>query len=221
MFEIFKQLLNLLYKRRCYICKSTRDNAILCNDCLKKIRFLPTKPVKIINNAIVYSMTIYTDTMMKMIRGLKYHQKKELAYYIAKLMHDYWKELHEDKEEYIIVPVPMHKTREKQRGYNHMNLIAQEFAKLSGYEINTNLIYRTKNTTPQYALSKAERESNLKNAFDINTKNIKLLTGKKILILDDIITTGTTISEMVSTLRSADYHDVKAFTASCSKFNIN
>mgnify|MGYP001086188545 CR=1 FL=1 len=54
-----------------------------------------------------------------------------------------------------------------------------------------------------------------------NTKNIKLLRGKKILILDDIITTGTTISEMVSTLRSADYHVVKAFTASCSEFNIN
>lgn len=221
MFGMFRQLLNLLYKRRCYICKSTRDNAILCNDCLKKIRFLPTKPVKIINNADVYSMTIYTGIIMKMIRGLKYHRKKDLAYYHAKLMYDYWKELHEDEEEYIIVPVPMHKTREKQRGYNHMNLIAQEFAKLSGYEINTNLIYRTKNTTPQYALSKEERESNLKNAFGINTKNIKLLRGKKILILDDIITTGTTISEMVSTLRSTDYHVVKAFTASCSEFNIN
>ncbi|MBS6552544.1 MAG: ComF family protein [Clostridium sp.] len=158
---------------------------------------------------------------MKMIRGLKYHRKKELAYHHAKLMYAYWKELNEDKEEYIIVPVPMHKTREKQRGYNHMNLIAQEFAKLSGYEINTNLIYRTKNTTPQYALSKEERESNLKNAFGINTKNIKLLRGKKILILDDIITTGTTIFEMVSTLRGADYHLVKAFTASCSEFNIN
>ena len=76
-------------------------------------------------------------------------------------------------------------------------------------------------STAQYALSKEERESNLKNAFGINTKNIKLLRGKKILILDDIITTGTTISEMVSTLRSADYHVVKAFTASCSEFNIN
>lgn len=220
MFGIFKQLLDLIYKKRCYVCGSAKENTVLCEGCQKKIRFLPKKIVKTINNVDVYSMTIYTGIIMKLIRGLKYHGQKELAYFHAKLMYDYWKGLEISKENFIILPVPMHKSREKKRGYNHMLLIAQEFSKLTGYELNTDLIQRVKNTKPQYALTKKEREKNLEGAFEVNIKNSKPMNSTRILILDDIITTGSTISEIINTLRSCDYHKVKAFTTSCSEYNI-
>lgn len=220
MFGIFKQLLDLIYKKRCYVCGSAKENTVLCEDCQKKIRFLPKRVVKTINNVDVYSMTIYTGIIMKLIRGLKYHGQKELAYFHAKLMYDYWKDLDVSNENYVILPVPMHKSREKKRGYNHMLLVAQEFSKLTGYTLIPDLVQRVKNTKPQYALTQKEREKNLEGAFKINTKNLKPIKAAKILIIDDIITTGSTISEIISSLRSADYHKVKAFTTSCSEYNI-
>jgi predicted amidophosphoribosyltransferase len=98
-----------------------------------------------------------------------------------------------------------------------MSLVAQEFSILTGYEFKKDLIYRIKDTKPQYKLSLKEREKNLKNAFHAEKKNYN---KEKILLIDDILTTGSTIKEMVKTLKNSGISDVTVFVTSCTEYNL-
>lgn len=218
MNNFLTQLLNLIYKKRCFLCKSTKENVKVCSKCLSEIKFLPFKPVKNICGANVYSVCIYKDKIQKLIRGLKYYNQKELAVFQARLMFDYWKNLSFSEDKFVIVPVPLYKKREKKRKYNHMNLVAQEFSKLSGYEINNNLIKRIKNTKPQYKLSMKERAENLHGAFECESDNYD---GETLLIFDDILTTGSTVSEMIKVFEKEKINKIKVFVTSCTEYNVN
>ena len=128
----------------------------------------------------------------------------------AKFMYEYWNSL-EISGDFQVVPVPLHKNRIKKRKYNHMELVAEEFCKLSGYSLNTELITRVKDTKPQYKLSRKERLENLSEAFEVDkSKDL----GKSILILDDICTTGATFEEMIKTLKSEGLKDIVCLSSS-------
>ena len=99
-----------------------------------------------------------------------------------------------------------------------MSLVAQEFAKMTGYDVNEDIIKRVRNTKPQYKLSKKEREENLKNAFECNKEYYSFT--EKILIIDDILTTGSTMEEIIKTLQNADVKNLAVFVTSCTKFNL-
>ena len=217
MIKFLSQLLDLIYRKRCYFCGSSKDNTKMCLNCYKKIRLLPVKILKKINNTPIYSAAVYKNELQKLIRGVKYHNQKELAYFQAKLMYDYWKKLSVSEEKFVIVPVPLYPAREKKRKYNQMLLVAQEFSKLSGYPVNNEILKRIKNTKPQYKLTKKEREKNLQGAFQYNPNHYN---GEKLLVIDDILTTGSTISEVTSTLQKADVNDITVFVTSCTEFNI-
>ena len=221
MFGILSQLLDLLYKKRCYFCKSTKENSKFCSKCFAKIKFLPFSSLEVINGAKVYSATVYKDNIQKMIRGVKYHKQRELALYQAKIMYGYWQNLEISKQTFVIVPVPVSKKRLKERHYNHMSLVAKEFAKLTGYEINENLVIRVKDTKPQYKLSKAQRAKNLKGAFEAIKENFSGQTDKNFLIFDDILTTGSTISEITKLFHKNGADNLTAFTTSCSDYNLH
>lgn len=217
MFKFLSQLLDLIYKKRCYFCGSAKDNLKMCTNCFDSIDFLPVKQIKNINSILVFSATVYEDKIQKLIRGIKYHNQKELACFQAKIMFDYWQKLTMSKEEYEIVPVPLYPDREKKRKYNQMVLVAQEFSKLTGYKTNFEIIKRVKNTKPQYKLSKKEREKNLKNAFECDSSKYN---GTKLLLIDDILTTGSTMEEMIKTFQNVQIKDLTVFVTSCTKFNL-
>lgn len=222
MFGIFKQLLDLIYKKRCYFCKKSYENTKMCSKCYGRIKFLLFSVMKNIDGVPVYCAAIYKNEIQKMIRGVKYHNQKELAYYQAKIMFDYWQNIAVSSGDFVVVPVPLHKSRQKQRGYNHMVLVAKEFAKLCGYEVLEAVIERVKETKPQYRLTQVEREQNLKDAFKFNREVCELISDKNILILDDILTTGATLSEIIKTFKQGgiDREKLFAFTTSCSEHNI-
>ena len=132
-------------------------------------------------------------------------------------MHNYWSKLIKSDEKFVIVPVPLFEKREKKRKYNHMTLVAEEFAKLSGYKVNLELIKRIKDTKPQYRLSKKEREENLKNAFECNLISYE---GEKLLLIDDILTTGSTMTEMIKTFQNKGINDLTVFVTSCTEYHL-
>lgn len=216
MINSLKKLLDYIYKKKCYFCSSSKDNSIFCSTCYDAIDFLPFKPVETLSNADIYSCFLYKENIQKMIRAVKYHNKKELAIFQAALMFKYWQKINNKKDYYTVIPVPLHKERLKQRKFNHMELVAKEFCKLANYDYEENLILRVKNTVPQYKLSKKEREKNLSGAFKINT-NIKL--PDSILLIDDITTTGTTISEIIKELNKINLNDVTALTTAIPENN--
>ena len=194
---LFHKLLDLIYKKRCYFCHSSDECIKMCSKCYETLEFNNLKSDRTILGTKIYVAGIYEKTIQKMIRGIKYHNQKDLAYYQAKFMWEYFSELIQNENletSFQVVPVPLYKTRQKQRGYNHMELVAEEFCKLSGFSFNKELIKRIKSTKPQYKLSRAERMQNLEKAFKVDTSK---LLNLPILIIDDICTTGSTFEAMI------------------------
>lgn len=198
MWNWIRSFLDLVYKRKCYCCSTSRDNALLCSRCYDELFFCNPLPSKFVAGVDVYCAGIYNKNLQKLIRGLKYHKKRELAYYLAKFTYEYWNQLGLSGE-FEIVPVPLHQKRMKKRKYNQVDLIAEELARLTGYSVNNELVKRTKDTLPQYKLSRIERLDNLKNAFVVDKS--KYNSGKKLILLDDISTTGSTFETMVNELK--------------------
>jgi len=100
----------------------------------------------------------------------------------------------------LLIPVPLHKSREIKRGYNHASLIAKQVEKHFGLKEKSVLI-RTKNTKPQYKLLKEERRKNIQGAFIVNEKYKGLIKGRPIFLVDDIATTCSTLKECGKVLK--------------------
>ena len=101
----------------------------------------------------------------------------------------------------VIIPVPISKKRMKERGYNQTELIARPIANVLGKEIVTNCLYKSKNIVAQSTLNKGDREQNIKGAYVL--KNCEKLKNKKVLLIDDIYTTGSTANECCRILEEA------------------
>jgi ComF family protein len=208
MKDFLINLLDWIYKKKCYFCKSSKDSVKMCSKCYDDLEFLPIEINRKLSSVEVYCAGIYSKNLQKMIRGLKYHGQKDLAYYQAKFMWEYWNRLNFNGD-FQIIPVPIYKNRKKKRKYNHMELVAEEFSKLTGYTVNNDCIIRIKDTKPQYNLKKAQRMINLADAFKVDPT--KILKDKKLLIIDDICTTGSTFEEMIKAFNKAEVYDIVCF----------
>ena len=210
MIKFIEKLLNLIYVQPCYFCKSTKEDKIICSRCYGKIHFLPAGVFRQNEECNIYVCTIYDEIIKKLIKDLKYHNQKKLAPLFASIMANYWKKLGL-MQNYLILPVPIHKSRMKERKYNHMDIVAQEFSKITNYKLNKDFLIRIKDTEKQYKLHKQERIKNIENAFDIN-KNINLDKNTHLLILDDITSTGITLEEIIRVLKKNGYCNITALT---------
>ncbi len=171
---------------------------------------MPTAVFREVKNIKVYACCLYDEIIKTLIKDLKYKNQKKLAPLQAQLMYEYWQELN-IKEDFLILPVPIHKHRRKERKYNHMDLVADEFAKLTGFKTNKDFLIRTKDTQKQFKLHKSERIKNIKNAFDINT-NEQINKETKLLIIDDITSSGITLEEIIKVLNKYGYKNIIALT---------
>lgn len=184
MLQKLSNLLDWIYKKKCYFCRSSKEAVKMCSKCYDDMDFLPVQINRIIEGKKVYCAGVYSKNLQKLIRGLKYHNQKDLAYYLAKFMAEYFSKI-TDKTDFEIIPVPIYPKREKKRKYNHMNLVGEELARLTNNSLNKNLIKRVKDTKPQYKLKRHERLQNLNGAFEVDKSNY---TGKTLLLIDDICT---------------------------------
>lgn len=210
MKNFFNSLLDLIYRKKCYFCGCSKQSVKMCSDCYNELNFADYRANRIVNGVDIYSCGVYEKNLQKLIRGLKYHRQIELAYYLAKFMYEYFEKLGIDKK-FQVVPVPLHKNRIKRRKYNHMELVAEEFCKLSGNVLNLELIKRVKDTKPQYKLSRVERMKNLEAAFEVDkSKDVNL----PVLIMDDICTTGATFEEIITGMKSVGIEDITCISAS-------
>lgn len=210
MIKFLEKLLNLIYIQPCYFCKSTKEDTLLCSKCYKKIHFMPASVFRRENTTDIYACTLYDGIIKELIKAVKYKNQKKLAPVMADLMFNYWKQVNL-AQDFLILPVPIHKLRLKERKYNHMDLVADEFATRTQYQVNKQFLIRKKDTLKQYKLHKQERIKNIKDAFDINTENPPDKTAN-LLIIDDITSTGITIKEIIKVLRKNGYKNITALT---------
>jgi len=210
MKKLLSLILDLIYKKKCYFCGKSKQSVKMCSDCFNELLFNDFRANRIINGVDIYSCGMYDKNLQKLIRGLKYHKQKELAYYLAKFMAEYFEKLGINKT-FQVIPVPLHKNRIKKRKYNHMELVAEEFCRITGNVYNPNFISRIKDTKPQYRLNRQERMKNLSSAFKINCSNDMHLP---LLIIDDICTTGATFEEIISTFKKEGIADITCIASS-------
>ena len=189
-------VLNFFYPPVCGFCNKLNQNWI-CKKCNKKINSL-IRANKIIYKNKYFDELIYLFDYNGIIRDkmldYKFNDKSYLYKTFSKIIIKNEKICGIIQKYDIIIPVPMNRKKLKLRGYNQVELIANELINL-GVKINidTRSLIKQKNTIPQSTLSKIERTSNLIGAY--KTDNNKNIMGKNILLFDDIFTTGSTVNE--------------------------
>ena len=101
--------------------------------------------------------------------------------------------------DFIVIPVPLHKRRFAWRGFNQAQLLSQDLAGKLGLALDQNLVLRVKNTKPQVDLNREQRKANISDAFALRPDS--LVTDKKFLLIDDVVTSGSTMNEIAKLLK--------------------
>ncbi len=142
----------------------------------------------------------YNHVIRKIISSLKYRDQTFVAKKFARLLFD--KAKNEIAACDLIIPVPLHVKRLRKRKFNQAILLAKNLLKFAPEKtFYADFLIRTKHTKPQVELKKKERESNLKNVFEVNKKYLELVRGKKIILIDDVTTTGATLENCAKVLK--------------------
>ena len=189
--KIFKNILAVLFPQKCLGCK--KENEILCSDCLLKINRPDTPYLNGVHIAANYQDLV----LKKALWMLKYQGVKQLAKPLAELIKErVWKKL--ETGDWLIVPVPLSKKKLRRRGYNQAELIAKELSD----NVRADILFKKFHTKSQVEVKdKEERLANIIDSFEI--KNPEKIKGKKIILIDDVLTTGATMREAKKVLKQA------------------
>jgi ComF family protein len=209
---------DFLFPQKCLACG--KEGFAFCGTCRGQIP-LETSPIC----DDVISVWSYDDPMLqKALWHLKYRGKKELARDLAESMYDKIIEpiaendLFADPcgimiEKYLVVPIPLHKKRRKERGYNQSELLARELVRLdlSLFSLENKVLMKTKETRSQVCVkNRAERLRNIRGSFCV--RNAEKIKGKNILVVDDVTTTGATLAEAKKVLQKSGAKSVMCVT---------
>ncbi len=152
----------------------------------------------------------YEDLVRKLIIQYKFNDKSYLYKMFCEFIVKNKKSFDFINSYDIILPVPIHRKRMKQRGYNQSELIARELAKNVKIKCYADIIVKIKNNKPQSTLSGKLRKENTKNVYKLN--NFEKIENKKILIFDDIYTTGATVDACIRELKNANVAEIGVLT---------
>ncbi len=215
IFKIQENILDIIYPQTCGICGKINKKTI-CRKCEvtleKQAQFaIINEGLEIENknfNEIIYIFR-YEGLIRKTIIDYKFNEKSYLyKTFVEFLLKD--QKIFENIKKYdTIIPVPISKKRQKERGYNQSLLIANEISKKVNIQVDKNCLIKIKNIIEQSRLNKEERNINIQNVYKL--KNERFLFNKKILLIDDIYTTGSTVNECSKILRQANPKQIGIF----------
>ncbi len=153
----------------------------MCSDCTKR-EYAYTRG---------WAVLLYAGRVREMVYRFKYSGHLQYAPVLGEIMVTYIKQKTDTKIFDILIPVPMHKTKQKQRGYNQAALLAAAISDRLHIPTDEDILIRTKQTKAQSGLSIIERQNNIKDAFQVQRPT--MIEHKIVLLIDDIYTTGSTI----------------------------
>jgi ComF family protein len=206
-------LIDILFPLNCNICQAR--NEIICNDCVKKIQITNRE-----TSGDIFAMFDYQDIRIKdIIWKLKYHHKHYLGEKLGQLLYEFFIEdisdikTHVTGRAILVIPVPISNNKIKSRGYNQANAIARGFCDMANNDIllfKKNIIIKRIDTIPQAKITNRKRRlENVRGVFEI--KNPEIVKGRTIVVIDDVTTTGGTISEIIKILKKAGAKKVVGF----------
>ncbi|MBN1917553.1 MAG: ComF family protein [Verrucomicrobia bacterium] len=233
--SIAARLLDLLYPRRCLVCGADLESgpsSVLCNVHRREV-ILVEDPMcercgaKMFAQATgellcaecrsttrhfdrAFSATIYNDPMKALVHRYKYGLRQYLARPFAAWMIEFARRHIDTANLDSLVPVPLHWRRFQYRGFNQAAALAQAVGRGFGLPVVKHVLRRLRHTTPQVQLGPSERRENMKDAFAV--RRAERIKGKRIILVDDVYTTGATINECARVLKKAGAASVVAFT---------
>ena len=212
-------ILDILYPPRCPVCHEVvRGKGRICEPCKKKLPYIKEPKCKKCGKQIEcqeqeycrdcerFSHSFdkggavfdYNEIMKRSISMFKYHNRREYAKFYAEEMEKHCAGLIRQCAPEVILPVPIHKQKLRQRGYNQAELVARELGKRIHVPVDTKYLYRQEKTVPQKELTRQQRKRNLENAFGIDQNHRGY---QRVLLIDDIYTTGATVDAISKILR--------------------
>jgi ComF family protein len=219
-----KFVLDILFPAVCQKCGV--EGVYLCDRCLSEIEppfhkcFVCLKPApyglthppcsskrNTALNGLLVAGRYEEEAIRNLIWLFKYSSAKDVGHNLAKILYDFLAthELSEYFLQFTVTAVPLHKTRLKLRGYNQSELLARTVAEKLGSNF-LSLLTKTRFTIPQIKLSRTERLENLQNVFALKLES--QIVPEKILLIDDVATTGTTLNECAHVLKQAGAAEV-------------
>lgn len=218
-----RQFLDLLFPPRCVGCG--RVGAWLCAECLDQIPRVDspfctrcggvvvtgdlcarcrTSPLRI---DCIRSVAYFEGVLREAVHWLKYRGCTALAAPLGGLMAGYW--VRQPMPADVVVPVPLHAARLRERGYNQAALLAHEMARRAGLAVCEQTLVRQRATAPQVELDAGQRKENVHGAFRCSGDG---LAGKQVLLVDDVCTTGATLEACAVALREGGARSIRALT---------
>lgn len=211
---MLKHLLSVFLESRCAFCQRTTA-VTLCQYCYKKLASHQLKREKYTirlasslqirySNLPVFAWGKYDGELKRAIALMKYNNKPEIGELLGQLLGQAWLDSKKVKpqQKITVIPIPLHRQKLRDRGFNQAEVIARSFCQITGYSLNSQALVRVRNTKAMFDLNPEERVSNLQNAFKLGKK----LPKHPVILLDDIYTMGTTVGESARILLR---HDIK------------
>lgn len=154
---------------------------------------------------------VYSDVAGAIVARLKYGDRPELAKFCARAMITNCAELLEGDP--ILVPIPLHHGRQWRRRYNQSMEICREVQAMRGLKVAPLLVRRKRRTRPQVGLSNQQRQNNVAGAFVVHPDALGMVEGRRIVLVDDVVTTGSTVNAVARALKQAGivHIDVMSF----------
>ncbi len=233
--SVFKNIADVIYPPACLGCSEIlrpEKEKYFCVNCREKIKYLnesicPLCGIAFLDSpagnhlcgncleqrpffSIARAVAAYEKVILEAIHKFKYGRDLSIGSILASFMADFQFPDFDYRNYSLIIPVPLHIKKLRQRGFNQSVILARALKKKWQIPLNYFLLKRSKFTLTQTGLHKKEREKNIKGAFEVTSaKDVK---DKNIILVDDVYTTGATLNECAKTLRKAGAKDVAVLT---------
>lgn len=227
------QALDLLFPPRCGTCNtSVEQHGYLCAECWQKIHFISAPLCRRCGFPFEYtigetaecgdcmreerpfaaarSVMKYDDFSRSLITDLKYADQTQMAPILGEWMVRVGQEMLEKCD--AIIPVPLHFRRLLERKFNQSALLAYRLGRLTGKKVIPDGLQRIRHTPPQASLTRLQRLENVRTAFRAHPRRAKHIVGKKIVLIDDVMTTAATVSACTKALLNGDAAEVYVLT---------
>lgn len=224
---------DMLFPSRCVICECLLDSEGFCPDCWSKIKWVSEPKCRIcgqpftveidsVNSVCAQcfaklpnfdkavSVFVYDDFSKKIVLKFKHSDATFLAEILSKLM--FRAAILEIESSDLIIPVPIHFMKRLKRKYNQSELLAQKISEISEVKYEPRVLKKIKQTAPQEGLSGSQRRKNVIGSFGIDDKYEYFLKNKRILLIDDVFTTGSTVDECSKILKKHAAKEVFVLT---------
>lgn len=224
--DLQEGMLDLIYPPSCVVCEKA-VNQYLCPDCIEKIQLIdypycrtcgaPSETARCgecRERAFVFesgrSAGVYEGVLREAIHAMKYTFHPAVAGPLGDLMAERFVRLYPGGKTDVVVPVPIHRSRMLVRGFNQSEQLARRMCQRISLPVEAGLLYQARKTRHQVDLPQEQRESNVRGAFAV--RDAPKLFGKRVLLIDDVFTTGATLNEAASALLAAGARSVHAYT---------